>query len=113
MLVETIYLRLLKWNTLDYKIMFVESISFNYNGISKFLLMTSLVFPTSLLGVQLWLIFLGAQSVDEALGTGDAEVSPVILSDFQTSEKGETNLLSTAILSTVIMCMLFGGGSEK
>lgn len=36
---------------LDYKIIFLESISFNYNGFSKILLMTSFPFPASLLGV--------------------------------------------------------------
>lgn len=52
---------------LDYKIIFVESISFNYNGISKILLMTSFPFPASLLGVQLWLMFQGVQGVDGAV----------------------------------------------
>jgi len=49
--------------------------------------MTSLLFPCSLLGVQLWLMLPGEQRVDGALGTGDAEVNSVILSDSQTSEK--------------------------
>lgn len=52
---------------LDYKIIFVESISFNYNGFSKTLLMTSFPFPASLLGVQLWLMFQGVQGVDGAV----------------------------------------------
>ena len=55
----------------------------------------------------------GEQRVDGALGTGDAEVNSVILSDSQTSEKWEINPLSTAILSTLFIWKIFGGGSEK
>lgn len=45
-----------------------------------------------------------AQCVDGPLGMGHAELSPVILSDFQTSEKGETKPLSKAILSKWFFC---------
>lgn len=87
-LVETLF-AIIKMNPLDYKIIFVESFLFNYNGISKILLMTPLLFPVFILGVHLWLMFLGARGVDAALETGDAKVSPLIFSDFQTSERRE------------------------
>lgn len=75
--------------------------------------MTSLLFPAFIADVQLWIMFLGAQSVDGALGRGDAEVNPVVLSDFQTSEKEETNPLSTAILNTSFIWKIFGGSKKN
>lgn len=58
-------------------------------------------------------MFLGAQGVDGALGRGDAQVSPVILSDFHASEKEETNPLNTAILNTLFICKIFGGSRKN
>lgn len=104
---------------MGYKIVFIESISFNYNVIAKTLLMISLLFPISLLGVQMQCFSVanapraGAQGEDGAIGTGHAELTPVTLSDFQTSEKGKTNPLSTAILSKLFFWNFFGGDSEN
>lgn len=78
------------------------------------LLMTSLLFPVSLPGEQLWPVFPGQETrCGWSIGTGHTELSPLILSDFQTSEKGKTNPLSTAIISKLFFCNFFGGDSEN
>lgn len=51
--------------------------------------------------------------MEGALPKGDDEVCPVILSDFQTSEKGETNPISTAILSMLLICNIFSSDNNS
>lgn len=114
-LAETVFSHLLKWNCLGYKIKFIESSSFNYNVIPKNATYDFSRIPshssrcTALVNVPR----AEAQGVDGPLGTGHAKPSPVILSDFQTSEKGKTNPLSTAILSKLFFCNFFGGDSDN